>query len=145
MKTKKSGLPRSASHWAWQRSTTHHFFFFFFSREVYTKMFAAGLLPAVVGAPWPEDFVGSGGPENFDAFHSLIFIEELGRCGSGGVLWAIMGGMGIGLPPVIHFGSDYLKQKVARKCLMGEEFICLAISEPASSQAERRRPRRSFH
>ena len=99
-------------------------------KEVYTKMYQAGLLPAIVGAPWPSDFVGEGGPENFDAFHSLIFIEELGRCGSGGVLWAIMGGMGIGLPPVLHFGSDYLKEKVARPCLTGEKFICLAISEP---------------
>jgi len=99
-------------------------------KEIYTKMYQAGLLPAVVGAPWPADFVGQGGPDNFDAFHSLIFIEELGRCGSGGVLWAIMGGMGIGLPPVLHFGSQHLKEKCARQCLTGEQFICLAISEP---------------
>ena len=99
-------------------------------KDLYTKMFRAGILPAVCGAPWPEEFVGAGGPKDMDAFHSLILIEELARCASGGILWAIMGGMGIGLPPVLHFGSDMLKQKVARKCLMGEEFICLAISEP---------------
>jgi alkylation response protein AidB-like acyl-CoA dehydrogenase len=99
-------------------------------KEIYQKMYQAGLMPAVVGSPWPAEFVGDGGPEDFDAFHSLILIEELGRCGSGGVLWGLMGGMGIGLPPILHFGSDYLKQKVARKCLEGEEFICLAITEP---------------
>jgi len=99
-------------------------------KELYKNLWKAGLLPSVVGAPWPEEFVGPGGPEDFDAFHSLIFVEELGRCASGGVLWAIMGGMGIGLPPVLHFGSDYLKQKVVRKCLTGDAFICLAITEP---------------
>ena len=70
-------------------------------KDIYTKMYRAGLLPAVVGAPWPADFVGEGGPEDFDAFHSLIFIEEIGRCGSGGVLWAIMGGMGMRSPVVL--------------------------------------------
>ena len=99
-------------------------------KELYLKLGAAGLLPAVCGAPWPEEFVGPGGPAEFDAFHSLIFVDEIGRCGSGGILWAIMGGLGIGLPPVIHFGSEYLKQKCVQSCLRGEQFICLAISEP---------------
>jgi alkylation response protein AidB-like acyl-CoA dehydrogenase len=41
-----------------------------------------------------------------------------------------MGGLGIGLPPIIHFGSRYLKNKVIRDCLSGEKHICLAITEP---------------
>ena len=99
-------------------------------KPLYRKMADAGLLPAVCGPPWPAEYIGSGGPENYDSFHALIFTDELGRCGSGGVLWGIMGGLGIGLPPVYHFGSDYLKEKCVGPCLRGEKFICLAITEP---------------
>lgn len=104
-------------------------------KELYSKAFRAGLLPGVVGAPWSVEFGGThiaGGvkPEEFDAFHELIMIDEIGRCGSGGVMWALFGGLSIGLPPVLLFGSKYLKDKVAKPCLSGEKIICLAITEP---------------
>lgn len=31
-----------------------------------------------------------------DYFHELIMIDELSRCGSGGVLWGLFGGLSIG-------------------------------------------------
>ena len=34
------------------------------------------------------------------------------------------------LPPVLNYGSDYLKDKVARDVVAGKKNICLAISEP---------------
>lgn len=34
------------------------------------------------------------------------------------------------LPPILNFGSDYLKEKVARPVLSGEKCISLCISEP---------------
>ena len=34
-------------------------------KDLYTKMFRAGILPAVCGAPWPEEFVGAGGVSGF--------------------------------------------------------------------------------
>jgi len=42
----------------------------------------------------------------------------------------MFGGLSIGLPPVINFGSKYLQDKVVRDCLSGRKFICLAITEP---------------
>jgi alkylation response protein AidB-like acyl-CoA dehydrogenase len=42
----------------------------------------------------------------------------------------VCGGLGIGLPPVLHFGSPALQDKVAPGCLSGDKFICLAITEP---------------
>lgn len=30
-------------------------------------------------------------------------VDEISRCGAGGVVWGIMGGLGIGLPPVSLF------------------------------------------
>jgi len=40
------------------------------------------------------------------------------------------GGLAIGLPPIIHFGSPELKSRVGIPCLKGEKIICLAITEP---------------
>ena len=98
-------------------------------REVFRKAARAGLLPAVVGAPWPAE-APAAGPEGFDAFHELIALDEACRCGSGGVIWGLLEGLMIGLPPVLHFGSQHLKDKCARACLAGEKIICLCITEP---------------
>jgi alkylation response protein AidB-like acyl-CoA dehydrogenase len=46
-----------------------------------------------------------------------------------GVVWALFGGLGIGMPPVTKFGSKFLRDKTC-KCLTGEQVICLAITEP---------------
>ncbi|KAL0077635.1 putative acyl-CoA dehydrogenase [Phycomyces blakesleeanus] len=103
--------------------------------EVFGKVAKAGLLASCCGVVPPEfiTFRLPGGiePEKFDAFHRLIVMDELSRCGSGGVTWGLMGGLGIGLPPVIHFGSKYLQEKVVPGCMSGEKFICLAITEPS--------------
>ncbi|KAF9585682.1 hypothetical protein BGW38_001235 [Lunasporangiospora selenospora] len=71
-------------------------------------------------------------PGEFDAFHSFIIGDELARCGSGGVLWGLCGGLGIGLPPIIKYGSEELKQRVVTECLAGRKTICLAITEPSA-------------
>lgn len=52
-------------------------------------------------------------PEEFDVFHEMIAIDEVARCGSGGILWALFAGLQIGLPPVIHFGNSKLQDKVS--------------------------------
>ncbi|KAK3281502.1 hypothetical protein CYMTET_10710 [Cymbomonas tetramitiformis] len=98
-------------------------------REVFTKAYEAGLLPGVVGAPWPTEYAGPG-PEDYDYFHELILVDEICRCGSGGVVWGLVEGLQIGLPPVLHFGSKSLKDRVAPDCLQGKAVICLCISEP---------------
>ena len=45
-------------------------------------------------------------------------------------MWGLVEGLQIGLPPVLHFGSPQLKQRVAPECLQGRKVICLCISEP---------------
>ena len=99
--------------------------------EIYRATYAAGILPAVVGKPWPSDLVPDcPAPENFDYFHELIVFDEFARCGSGGVLWGLLEGINIGLPPVLNFGSEELRRRVGVPCLRGEKIICLAITEP---------------
>merc|ERR1711865_530898 len=51
---------------------------------------------------------------------------------AGGILWGMMGGLGIGLPPLLNFGSDELKATCCRQILAGEKVICLAITEPSA-------------
>ena len=100
-------------------------------KAFYKKCAEAGILAAAVGE-WPEKYAGPAPVEGgaWDAFHGAITVDELCRCASGGLVWGIVGGLGIGLPPVLHFGSEELQQKVAPGCLAGEKFICLAITEP---------------
>jgi alkylation response protein AidB-like acyl-CoA dehydrogenase len=103
-------------------------------RSVAAACAREGLLQCVVGKG-AYDLVASEGirpPAGFDYFHELVFIDELARCASGGVLWGLIEGLQIGLPPVINFGSDYLKRLVATDCLMGQSAICLCITEPTA-------------
>ena len=104
-------------------------------REVWKKCADAGWLAGVVGPPWPTEFVGErilGGvkPSEFDFFHEFAIHDEVSRCGSGGLVWGLFIGLCIGLPPVLHFGSAALQQRVCAPCLRGEKIICLAITEP---------------
>ncbi|KAL8286560.1 hypothetical protein RQP46_004577 [Phenoliferia psychrophenolica] len=67
--------------------------------------------------------------EDFDYFHELIVTQELVRTGTRGYADGLQGGMVIGLPPVMNFGSDALKAKIIPEVLAGRKYISLAISE----------------
>jgi len=102
-------------------------------KDAYMKCYEAGLLPCVVGATsGAYDLVPANAPEEFDYFHELIFIDELARCASGGVLWGLIEGLQIGLPPVLNFGNKEMKERVGAPCLRGEKIICLNITEPSA-------------
>lgn len=104
-------------------------------KGIHKKCAEAGWLAGVIGPPWPAEYVGDkiiGGvtPAEFDVFHELILLDELSRTGSGGVVWGIMEGLQIGMPPLFHFAGKALRDRVAGECLRGEKVICLAITEP---------------
>jgi len=109
-------------------------------RELFEKVAEIGWLGGCIGAPFPSKYCSPPGgkilgcvePKDFDVFHELIGTEELCRGGSGGVLWGLFGGLSIGLPPVIQRGSEEMRERVARPCLAGKKFICLAITEPSA-------------
>ncbi|CAB4467123.1 unnamed protein product [Rhizophagus irregularis] len=104
-------------------------------QELFIKAGKAGILPGVCGAPWPVKHtdikpIAGVSVEEYDNFHEFVICDELGRCGSGGVLWGLCGGLTIGLPPVLKFGSEELQRRIAPGCLNGTKNICLAITEP---------------
>jgi alkylation response protein AidB-like acyl-CoA dehydrogenase len=94
-----------------------------------------GYLAGLMGSDnFPTEYtsnnVKSVPPERWDLFHELILTDEISRVGSGGLVWNLFGGFGIGCPPVLYFGSDDLKNRVLPPILNGEKRICLAITEP---------------
>jgi hypothetical protein len=44
-----------------------------------------------------------------DSFHELVLFDELNRVGSGIISGSVFLGSSIALPPILNFGSDYLK------------------------------------
>jgi len=67
--------------------------------------------------------------KDYDYFHEMIVTQELARHGQRGYADGMQGGMVIGLPPVMNFGSEELKKKIIPEVLAGKKFISLAISE----------------
>mmetsp|Transcript_45902 Transcript_45902/g.98104 ORF Transcript_45902/g.98104 Transcript_45902/m.98104 type:complete len:453 (-) Transcript_45902:321-1679(-) len=101
--------------------------------ELIRKVGETGLLPMLCGRPWPKELVGECtlGFEP-DYFHELVLIDEFARCGSGGILWGVAGGLAIGLPPVVKWATPDVKKRVVPDVAAGKKVICLAITEPTA-------------
>ena len=101
-------------------------------KEVDAKAIAKAAVAAGVYAPqMPSDIGGTPLPDGevFDAFHDLIWIDELSRVGASGLiatitLWTMA------LPPILEYASERIKNMVVRPVLRGEKSISLCISEP---------------
>ena len=91
--------------------------------ELWEKAAEVGLL----AMGYPEAY--GGVQEGIDSWHSWITAEELARPGAGGINASLMV-HGIGLPPVINWGSEAMKQTVAPPVLAGKKHISLGITEP---------------
>ncbi|MFK8021950.1 MAG: acyl-CoA dehydrogenase family protein [Pseudomonadales bacterium] len=92
-------------------------------QELWKKAGDFGLL----GLGYPEQY--GGVKEGIDSWHVWITNEELSRFGVGGVPASLMV-HGIGLPPVLNWGSDEMKNTVAPLVLSGDKNISLGITEP---------------
>ena len=92
-----------------------------FPRELYRKAGEMGFL----GLHFPEEYGGTPG----DAFFGLVLVEEMARCGSGGLLASLFSHT-IGAPPILHGGTQELKARVLPAILRGEKISALAITEP---------------
>ncbi|CAK1355170.1 Medium-chain specific acyl-CoA dehydrogenase, mitochondrial [Cercospora beticola] len=80
----------------------------------------------------PKDIPFPGGipVDKLDAFHLLISTDETSRV-EGGVTSSLGGGSVIGIPPVIHHGTEAQKQKWLPGLFTQETSFCLGITEPS--------------
>jgi len=102
--------------------------------EIYKKMGERGYLAGLLGVHYPahltKNRVKSVTPDKWDSFHELILTDELSRSGSGGLVWNLIGGFGIGGPPVMKHGKKELIERIVPGIINGDKRICLAITEP---------------
>ncbi|KAF3922436.1 hypothetical protein AA313_de0205816 [Arthrobotrys entomopaga] len=68
--------------------------------------------------------------EEFDAFHRLIYGDEMLRSGLSGPPASITTGVNFAIPPIYSYGSPSLQQKYLPALFRGEITSCLAITEP---------------
>ena len=102
--------------------------------EIYKAMGTRGYLAGLMGMHYPVEYtenrVKAVAPEKWDLFHEMLLTDELSRCGSGGFVWNVIGGFGIGCPPLVKFGKKELVKRILPGILNGDKRICLAITEP---------------
>lgn len=91
-------------------------------RALFKRMGELGYL----GIKFSEEYGGSG----LDPVTDVVLMEEVGRCGSGGVAAAIGAHIGIALTPIAHFGNDFQKKEYLSQGISGDKIFALAITEP---------------
>src|SRR5947209_8826796 len=92
-----------------------------FPNEVFTRLGELGY----IGLKFPSEYGGDGDP-----VADAVFVEELARCGSGGLAAGIGAHSGIALPPIWKFGTEAQKQRYLVPGIRGELIAALAITEP---------------
>ncbi|WP_371655379.1 MULTISPECIES: acyl-CoA dehydrogenase family protein [unclassified Streptomyces] len=91
-------------------------------RSAWHAFAAEGLL----GLNHPTSVGGAG----LDFFHSVVFLEELGRTGFGGVRFAVALHAYMGTSYLATNGSPELRQRYLRPAVAGDLIAALAITEP---------------
>jgi acyl-CoA dehydrogenase len=94
-----------------------------FPNEVFAWLAEAGYL----GLKFEPEYGGRG-----DTVAAAVMVEELARCGSGGVAAGLGAHTGIALPPIARFGSPEQRQRFLLPGLRGERIAALAITEPGA-------------
>ena len=94
-----------------------------FPTDVFGWLAEAGYL----GLKFPLEYGGRG-----DTVAAAVLVEELARCGSGGLAAGLGAHGGIALPPIATFGTEEQKQRYLVPGLRGEKIAALAITEPGA-------------
>ena len=106
-----------------------------YPKELHKKIYEAGLYSPM----WPVELGGTPPEGGWDYIKAFIGYYENGRILSGGFSASFFSVM-IALPPLIHHGDKYIKEKFATPLIKGEAIGALAITEPwAGSDVSRLR------
>jgi acyl-CoA dehydrogenase len=92
-----------------------------FPSDVFARLAELGY----IGLKFPSEYGGADDP-----VADAVFVEELSRCGSGGLAAGIGAHSGIALPPIWRFGTEEQKQRYLVPGLGGQKIAALAITEP---------------
>ncbi|KAF6804523.1 hypothetical protein CPLU01_16051 [Colletotrichum plurivorum] len=104
------------------------------------SVFAKGnfILPALP-APLPVEWLrrlgithmpGNVPIEEWDSLHTMIYSDEISRCGLAGPGGSITTGVAFGIPPLLHYANTQLQEKYLPDLLLGRKRTCIAITEP---------------
>ena len=93
-----------------------------FPDETYRRMGPLDLF----GNKFDEEYGGTGAGFLFEA----VLVEEMARCGSGGVAAGLGAHAQIALPPIASFGTEEQKQRWLVPGIKGEKIAALGITEP---------------
>lgn len=108
------------------------------TREMFQRMGRDGIIVSRLGpGPWMHKLRewgitlpgGLAGGE-FDQFHELIVQTEIARLGTPGFVDGCGAGHLIGVPPILNFASESMKQRLSKECCNGDKICVLAITEP---------------
>lgn len=91
-------------------------------RTIWEKMGAMGYL----GLNYPEAYGG----QNLDFFYSVVFVEEIAKCWSGGFSIALAVQAYMSSTYIFHHGTEAVKQKYLTPAIQGKKICSIAITEP---------------
>ena len=97
------------------------------------KWARSGFTFADVPEPYrPKDIPGPAGisVKDLDVFHLLVSTDESSRV-EGGISVALGGGSVIGVPPIVHHGTEEQKRNWLPGLFTWETSFCLGITEPS--------------
>jgi len=92
-----------------------------FPRELFCRLGEAGFF----GLKFPREYGGNG----VDYVAETIFLEELAKCGSGGISFSITAHSELALLYVSEYGNEEQKQRFLVPGIRGDKVGCLGVSE----------------
>jgi alkylation response protein AidB-like acyl-CoA dehydrogenase len=95
-----------------------------FPDSVFQRMGELGF----IGVYFPEEYGGQGG----DYFMSLMRSEAMAHSNNGGLAMGVAVHTDMATPPILKFGSEYLKQTYLVPAIKGEMISSLGITEPGA-------------
>jgi acyl-CoA dehydrogenase len=93
-----------------------------YPREIFKRMGDLGFL----GVSYPEEYGGGGG----DYFTTIVFAEEISRCGALGFAMSVLVQTDIASSAIVDLGTHEQKLKYLKPVLAGEKIIALGVTEP---------------
>jgi acyl-CoA dehydrogenase len=106
--------------------------------EIFDLFNAHGMLLPNLKSPLPVSWLHRLGRkdilgvpvEEWDYLHTFIWVDERARTGISGPGSSLSPGFAYGIPPILSFGSEELKEKFLPELLTGKKRCCIAITEP---------------